>query len=111
MNAWRNVTHRRSKKHTESLQLQNRFQPLSLINQEMDHQQEHYCQPEENIQRTLEPFARGPYQRGAPTKSRRRQVVAGDSLLRGTETAICKRDKMNCEVSVSYTHLTLPTKA
>ena len=85
---------RRSKNHTESLQLQNRYQPLSLINQEMDQKREQYCQPEENIQRTQEPSA----QRGAPTKPCRRKVVVGDSLLRGRETTICNPDKMNREV-------------
>ena len=53
---WRNVTHRsrRPRNLTESLELQNRFQSLSLINQAMEQQQEQQCQPAENFQRTQE---------------------------------------------------------
>ncbi|XP_060129222.1 uncharacterized protein LOC132591937 [Zootoca vivipara] len=106
---WRNVTHRsrRPRDRSECLELHNRFEvlmedeeqtppeDLSLITVDEEYEDEQQSQSSGNMQVTLEGTAHG----RIPTKPmKRRVVVIGDSLLRGTEAVICGPDKMSREV-------------
>ena len=102
---WKNVTHR-SKWNREhegnrehlammSLKLENKYQVLSPSGDQEEGVREHLGQSLVKPQVTLVesenviPLAK-------PQK--RRVVVVGDSLLRGTETVICRSDKLSREV-------------
>uniref|UniRef100_A0A670I570 SGNH hydrolase-type esterase domain-containing protein n=1 Tax=Podarcis muralis TaxID=64176 RepID=A0A670I570_PODMU len=71
------------------------FEDLSLITVDQVYEDEEQRQSSGNVQATLEPTAH----RRTPTRPKRRRVVViGDSLLRGTEAVICGPDKMSREV-------------
>jgi len=120
--AWRNVTQRsrRPREQSLNLELQNRFEVLSLINDGEQQEQEEdkwivldgcmgdapkdkICsdteetdsQSSENFQTIVDD---SPWRVASGRPQKRRVVVVGDSLLRGTEAIVCGPDKMSREV-------------
>lgn len=97
---WNNVTHRtkRVKKISPSLELRNRFKslPTEDITGPLDEEQLPQATVNEEKDSVVSNKQRKPV--SSQMRRKRRVVVIGDSLLRGTEAAICRPDQQVREV-------------
>ena len=90
---WKNVTNRSRKNREQlvSLKVQNRYEILSPSASVVEEVEEKQVQPSVHPRVSSDSGI-------LANPQRRRVVVVGDSLLRGTETVICRPDKMSREV-------------
>uniref|UniRef100_A0A8D0KK09 SGNH hydrolase-type esterase domain-containing protein n=1 Tax=Salvator merianae TaxID=96440 RepID=A0A8D0KK09_SALMN len=95
---WKHVTQRSRKirRYSAPLQLKNRFQPLSQENNEDIPQDITTLSTKSTLLCSQKPLERR--DRSGTVKKNRRVVVVGDSLLRGTEAAVCRPDRNSREV-------------
>jgi len=95
---WKQVTQRsrRTRRQAAPVQLKNRYQALSQEDREVPHNDLTAHPKENSMVSTQEPLERR--KRRVAVKKKRRVVVVGDSLLRGTEAAVCRPDLTAREV-------------